>query len=341
MMRRIHRWGAAIAAAILLPTLAACGTGNSENAMSLMVDVGYLPKHAPFFAAVDRGFFAQEGLDVTVMPGSGSGNTITAVDTGKVDAGWADFGVTILSQGRGAKIKQVDLLQARSAYAVVGTDDGRIHGWGDLKGKTVATEGAGAMTAMWPYAMRKLGLTERDVTVVHATSSAKIPGLVAEQWDANLAMSVSDGPAVDAVGKKPVILKWSDIGIDLYGNGIIFSEEQLTNRPDRVKRFNRAMQRAYLWSCEHPADAAESFHREVQGYETRTVELALSEQCALNFRVGREGDPYGHMTDDEVVTMIDVAHEFLGLDRSSTVRPDQVYSNDYLDDVPPHGIQAP
>lgn len=309
--------------------------------MSLMVDVGYLPKHAPFFAAVDRGFFDEEGLDVTVMPGSGSGNTVAAVDIGKVDAGWADFGVTVLNQGRGAQVTQVDLLQARSAYAVVAMSDGNIHDWADLKGKTIATEGAGAMTAMWPYALSKLGLADQDVDIIHAASSAKIPGLLSQQWDANLALSVSDGPAIDALGKVPVVLKWSDLGIDLYGNGIIFSNEELETNPDKVKRFNRAMQRAYLWSCDNPEDAADSFHKEVQGYETSTVVLALDEQCALNNRIGEESEPFGLMTDAGVQQMIDVSREFLGLDPNSTITPSQVYSNDYIDPLPTDEIAAP
>lgn len=340
-MKRTKRWSLALAVALVLPITAACGSSNSENAMTVMVDVGYLPKHAPFFAGVDRGFFAEEGLDVTIMPGSGSGNTVTAVDTGKVDAGWADFGVTVLSQGRGAAVKQVNLLQARSAYAVVGMSDGSIQGWDDLKGKTVATEGAGAMTAMWPYALSRLGLSDSDVKVVHAASSAKLPGLLAGQWDANLALSVSDGPAIHAIGKEPVILNWSDIGIDVYGNGIVFSDKQLAEKPERVKRFNRAMQRAYLWSCENPQEAAESFHKNVQGYETETVVLALAEQCGLNWRLGRENESFGLMTDEGVQEMIDVASKFLGLDPSVEMTPERVYSNDYLSGVPSDNIQAP
>lgn len=48
------------------------------------------------------------------------------------------------------------------------------------------------MAAMWPFAMHKLGLKEGDVNVVSAASASKIPGLLAGQWDANLALYVSD-----------------------------------------------------------------------------------------------------------------------------------------------------
>ncbi|MFF5989109.1 ABC transporter substrate-binding protein [Prauserella flavalba] len=299
--------------------------------MTLMLDVGYLPKHALFVSAVERGFFEAEGIDLTVMPGSGSTNTVTSVDAGKVDAGWADFGATIISQGQGADVKQVNLLQARSAYAVVALADTGISSWKDLRGKTVATEGAGAMTAMWPFAMSKLGFKEGDVNVVHASSGSKIPGLLAGQWDANLALYVSDQPAIDALDRQAVVLKWSELGIDLYGNGIVVSNEKLRADPAQVKRFNRAMQKGYLWACGHPAEAAHDFQKEVSGFKDRTIILAINEQCSLTWGEGASASKFGVMDDAGAQEMLDVAHQFLGLSPDSDLTTASVYSNDYLE----------
>lgn len=320
-----------LAGMVLLASLTGCVGGGSKNSMTLMLDVGYLPKHAPFFAAAARGFFKAEGIDLTIMPGSGSTNTVTAVETSKVDAGWADFGVTVLNQARGAKVKQVNLLQAHSAYAVVALADSGIKNWEDLKGKTVATEGAGAMTAMWPLALNRLGMQSSDVNVVHASSGSKIPGLLAGQWDANLALYVSDAPAIDAIGREPAVLKWSDLGIDLYGNGIVFSEERMSQNPDQVKKFNTAMQKGFLWACQNPDEAASDFQREVQGYEMKTITLAIREQCALNFETDDPSEAFGVMSDSGVEELMDVAHEYLGLSEDTTLAPEQIYTNAFLD----------
>ncbi|MEU6129243.1 ABC transporter substrate-binding protein [Saccharopolyspora sp. NPDC047091] len=318
----------ALGSVLAMLALVSCGADTGRDRMSLMLDVSWLPKHAPFVSAVERGFFAAEGIDLEVMPGSGSTNTVTAVDTGKVDFGWADYGSSVLSQGRGAEVKQVNLVQARSAYAVIALAGTGIDDWQDLRGKTVATEATGAMTAMWPYALSKLGMAVDDVRVVHATGAAKMPGLVAGQWDANLALYVSDQPTIDALDRQATVLKWSDLGIDLYGNGIVASDEKLRTHPDQVKRFNRAMQRGFLWACEHPEQAAQDFGNEVSGYEDRTVVLAINEQCELNWG---SGDAYGEMDDAGVQQMIDVAGDFLGLSPDAHLTPADVYSNDYLE----------
>ncbi|WP_267715984.1 ABC transporter substrate-binding protein [Streptomyces sp. CoH17] len=341
-MRNSIRRITGITGTALLLTVSGCAGDGGKNSMTLMVDVGYLPKHAPFISAVERGFFKEEGIDLTVMPGSGSTNTVTSVVTGKVDVGWADFGATVTAQGRGAAVKQINLLQAKSAYAVVGLAGTGINGWEDLKGKTVATEGGGAMTAMWPLAMNRLGLKQGDVNVVPASSASKLPGLLAGQWDANLALYVSDAPTIDALGKKAVVLKWSDLGISLYGNGIVASDEKLKKDSDQIRRFNRAMQKGYLWACQHPADAAKDFQKQVSGYETKTITLAIDAQCGLNNGAGDGADQYGVMDDKGVQKIIDVAHKYLGLKQGSNLTPKDVYSNAYLAPLnPTEPIQAP
>lgn len=321
---------------LMIPLLAACSSdssGTKNDPIAVMMDVGYLPKHAPFFAAVAQGFFEEEGLDVSLMPGSGSNNTVTSVETGRVFAGFADFGVTVMNQGRGAEVRQVNLLQAKSSYAAVADKNSGITGWEDLKGKTVATEGAGAMVSMWPYALSQLGYEEGDINVVHASSESKIPGLLAGQWDANLALAVSDAPALAALGLEPVTLNWADIGISLYGNGMVVSNETIANDPEKVERFNRALQQGFLWACENPEEAYADFNKEVQGYEEDTIILALEEQCALNWQSEVSKEPFGAMTDEGVQEMIDVAHEFLGLDPTVKIDPEQIYTNEFLTPV--------
>lgn len=332
-MRTVLKKSIVAPALVAIMALSGCGADDGLEDFKLMVDVAYLPKHAPFFSTVAQGFFKEEGLDVELMPGSGSTNTVTSVETGRVDAGWADFGATILSQGKGAHVKQVNLLQAQSAYATVALKSSGINDWEDMKGKTVATEGAGAMTAMWPLALERSGLKEDDVSVVHATGESKIPGLLAGRWDANLALFVSDQPALMALGEDASILKWSDVGISLYGNGIVMSEESLTNETDRVKRFNRAMQRGFLYSCAHPEQAADDFMKEVQGYEQETVTFAIAAQCELNWATEESDEEYGLMSDEGVQQMLTVATDFLGLEDSSKLSVADIYSNDYVDPI--------
>lgn len=317
--------------------LAGCGSGSTGadglKKVSMMTDVAFLPKHAPFFSAVKQGFFKEEGIDLELLPGSGSNNTVVAVNTGKVDFGWADFGVTVLNQGKGMGVKQVALVQAKDAYATVALPESGIKSWADLKGKTVATEGAGAMTAMWPLAMQKAGLSEGDVTIVHAAGEAKIPGLLANQWDANLALFVSDGPVLVGMGKDPVILKWSDLGFHLYGNGIVASDKKIAEDPELVRSFNRALTKGFLWSCQNQEQAASDLMEKVTGFELMSVKNALEGQCSLAWTEENEVTGFGTMSDAGVTKSIDTAATYLGLENPDALKPSNVYTNDFVEPI--------
>lgn len=338
MFTRIATRRAVVAAVALSTALVATGcsgSGGSGDKATLMLDVAVLPKHAAFFAARDEGFFKKEGIDLQIQPGSGSGNTVSAVDTGRVDFGWADFGVTVVNQGKGAKVKQINLIQGSSAYSTIALPDSGIQDWADLKGKTVATEGNGAMTYMLPAALSAAGLSKGDVKVVNVTGESKIPGLLAKKWDANLALFVSDVPVLKAEGVNPVVLKWADIGLQYYGNGIIASDKTLTDRPDLAKRFNRALQEGFLWSCANPEKAASDFMADVRGFDEATVVDALKEQCSLAWTDENKQLGYGAMSDEGVQKIIDVAGKYLGLENPDRLSPSDVYSNDYIEKITP------
>ena len=307
-----------------------------------MLDVAVLPKHAPFYAAAAAGFFEEEGIALEIMPGSGSANTVASVDTGRVDFGWADFNVSLLNRAQGADIKQINLVQGMSAYAALALPESGISDWEDLKGKTVATEGNGAMVAMWPAVLDKLGWDESDVSVVSAAGEAKIPGLIATQWDANLALYVSDAPMLVAEGYEPVVLKWADLGLLYYGNGVITSGDTIAKDPELVQRFTRALQRGFVWSCQNQEEAATSFAEAVPGFDDAALEEAISGQCDLMWSDESREAGFGTMSDGGVQQQIDVAAEYLGLENPGDLDPADIYTNEFLDVLgPDEQISAP
>ncbi|GAA2181586.1 hypothetical protein GCM10009847_23930 [Leucobacter tardus] len=343
---RVKTSGAAamLAAAALVAT-GCSGSGaaaDGSDQATLMLDVAVLPKHAPFYAAVDAGFFAEEGIDLEIMPGSGSANTVASVDTGRVDFGWADFNVSLLNRAQGSSIQQINLVQAQSAYAALALPDSGISDWDDLKGKTVATEGNGAMVSMWPAVLDTLGWDDDEVTIVSAAGEAKIPGLISQQWDANLALSVSDGPMLVAEGYDPVILPWADLGLLYYGNGIIASDQTISEDPELVERFNRALQRGFAWACAHQDETAQSFTDAVPGFDEAALQSAIDGQCELMWNDENVETGFGTMSDAGVEKQIEVAVEYLGLENPESISPDDIYTNDFLEPlVPEDVVEAP
>ena len=94
-MKRVTTLAALVALA-LTPT--ACGTHSTPAAnsaqphTSVTLTLNWVPygEHAPFYYGLKKGFYANDGIDLTIKSGTGSGNTIQQVAQQKTTFGWAD-----------------------------------------------------------------------------------------------------------------------------------------------------------------------------------------------------------------------------------------------------------
>ena len=103
---------------LLLWTLAALlgvGAARAEEKFTFALNWFPVGDHAAYWVALDRGYFKQRGLDVTLENSKGSGDVIAKVDTGRADAGVADAAVVIASLARGTQIKAVTWCPVRKS----------------------------------------------------------------------------------------------------------------------------------------------------------------------------------------------------------------------------------
>jgi len=98
-----HRTRPLVTALLSLGLLLQASAGRAAEKVTLRLDWSYWGGHAPFFTAVERGFYARRGLDVAVQDGKGSRITAVVVGEGKDDFGFADSTsvATGISQGPG------------------------------------------------------------------------------------------------------------------------------------------------------------------------------------------------------------------------------------------------
>ncbi len=165
-----------IFALLLLLTLALAATGHAADLKKLKV--GYLPTsgHLLYFVAKERGFFQQEGLDVELVRFTNSGEGLTAIKTGKLDAG---------SFGTSAPLVFID---KGSDFTIFGGQMGEGHGlvakpdkaerFKDLKNFKGATTGAIRLATgdvVFRAALRDAGIDwKKDLTIKEFDSPAAV-----------------------------------------------------------------------------------------------------------------------------------------------------------------------
>jgi NitT/TauT family transport system substrate-binding protein len=216
-------------------------------------------EHAPFYYGIQQGYYADEGIDLKIEPGSGSGNTIKAVAQGQTQFGWADTPPLANAISSGMPVKSVGVFLQKGPASIEFLADKNIKSIKDLKGKTVGGTPGDAMYATFPALLAANGMQPSDVTVVNMDAANKIAQLAEGQVDAIMGFFHDQGPTIESkTGKKVDHLLFADNGLNLMGLGIVASDETLSSKKDLVGKFVRATQKSWAEAVKNPEDAAKA-----------------------------------------------------------------------------------
>src|SRR5215207_3826627 len=244
-MRRMSRTLAAAAALILLA--AGCGGSDDDGGggggsgesgptkVKLQLQWVTQAQFAGYFAAVDQGFFRDEGLDVEILEGGVDIVPQTVLAQGQADFAVAWVPKALASREQGAQITDVGQIFQRSGTLQVSFKDKGISGPGDLRGKKVGNWGFGNEFELFA-GMTQAGLDPaKDVTLVQ--QQFDMLALLKGDIDAAQAMTYNEYAQVleaknPATGKlyQPsdfTAINWNDVGTAMLQDAVWASTERL------------------------------------------------------------------------------------------------------------------
>ncbi|MFC8599757.1 ABC transporter substrate-binding protein [Isoptericola sp. NPDC057191] len=256
----------AVSAAAL--TLAACTPstdGGTEaeaqgaaDATDVTLMLNWYPygEHAPFYYGLEEGIFADHGINLKIEAGQGSTKTAQAVGADQVQFGWADTPAVLANIDKGVKIRSLGVfLQTTPSSVQVYTDSG-IKEPADLAGKTIAVSAGDAPTTTFPLYLEAAGVPEDAVTQQNLDPAGKISAMLTDKVDGLIGFAHDQGPTIAAKsGRDITYLRYSDVGLNFYSNGLIASEGTIESDPDLVKEMVAATSEAFAAAAEDP-DAA-------------------------------------------------------------------------------------
>lgn len=291
---------------------AATTSGNAKKA-TLTLNFVYSGHYAPFFLGQEKGYFADEGIDLTIRPGSGSLTTVRAVGAGKTDFGWADAPSIIKGVAAGIPVKSVGAYEQVGTSAVMTLAGNGIDTPADLRGKSVGITPGDALSQTFPAFLRANHIEQQAVKIVNVDAAGKIPALASGQVDAIVGFSDNQGPAVEAKAHKSVkSFPYGDSGVKLLGLGLLTSTHMLQDDPQLVQHMVNAVTRSWQAALEDP-DAAVQAMVDAVGPEAPAAPL-LRKQLDLDLPVIKEGDQVGVNTDAEWKQTISLLAKYGGLD---------------------------
>jgi NitT/TauT family transport system substrate-binding protein len=285
--------------------------------------------HAAYWVALDKGYFAERGLDVTLENSKGSGDSIAKVDTGRADAGLADTAVVIASLARTAKIKIVGMVFDKTPLNVFSGKDKPVLKPKDLEGKTLAAPPGDSQRQIWPAFAKANGIDDSKVTWVSVEPAAKIAALAEKRVDA-----VADYTTGLPYYEKPmgvgnvVMLPWADFGLDMYSMSIMASEKTMAERASALRAFLEA---AYMGWRDVMADQKEA----LAIFKKRVPEIDVA-IIAANMKLGLDlmktpryaANGIGWIEPNKMCASVDLVNTYMGLPRK--VECSAVFTNDFL-----------
>src|ERR1700704_5067865 len=180
-MKAVLRFVALALAATMLST--GLAHAQPKEKVVLMLNWYLYSEHAPFFLGKERGFYDQEGIDLDVQEGRGSGVTVQAVAANTATFGYVDVPTMIKAAAKGAPVKSVGVALQLSPMSVMGFSDKNIRVPKDIVGKTVAITPGDSMSQIWPLFLKKTGLNESEFKTVSGDAQTKLNAVMNGQAD--------------------------------------------------------------------------------------------------------------------------------------------------------------
>ncbi|MFK7994680.1 MAG: ABC transporter substrate-binding protein [Granulosicoccus sp.] len=251
---------------------------HAENtAISFINDWKWEGQAAPILLSLDKGYFAEEALDVTVEKGTGSVNAIPKVASGQYQLGSADINSLIKWRTENPEVdmKAIYIIYNVAPFAVLGRPSLGVTGPLDLEGHTLGAPAFDGAFAHWPEFVVVNGILEDRVEIVDVGFPVREPMLAAGEVDAITGFSFTSYITLQQNGVPDAdisLMLMSDFGLDLYGNAIIVNPEFAAENPAAVKAFLRAIIRGYQETIANPAAAVDHVIRRVEGSDAE-IEL--------------------------------------------------------------------
>lgn len=259
-MQRRHFLGTTAALATTALATPAVWAQPKLTPLKFTLDFRVTGQTAPFFLALAKGYYKDEGLDVSIDVGAGSVASITRIASGVYQVGLGDISslIEFQSQNPGTPVVQaVYQYYNRAPFVIIGRKDrGITTDFKSLQGKRVAAAAVESTRRAWPMVANKLKLGANHFEWATTDFSARDNVMV--RGDVDAATYFHDSAVSLFARMKPEelsVLKYTDAGVNLYGNAVLASRKLMSEQPALVAGFLRASNRALKETLADPTAA--------------------------------------------------------------------------------------
>ncbi|HRW08313.1 MAG TPA: ABC transporter substrate-binding protein [Caldilineaceae bacterium] len=221
----------------------------------ITLGVGYIPniQFTPFYVGIEKGFYAEEGLEITLDYGF-ENDYLKLVGVNELQFMIGSGDQVVLGRAQGLPVRYVMNWYTRYPVVVFAKASAGILTPADLAGKTIGIPGPfGANYVAFRGILEAAGLTENDVTA-ESIGFTQAAAVSADTVDAAVDYGVN-GPVVLAQEGIATTQLTLDDHLQLPANGLVTNETTIAEDPALVQKMVRATLRATQYTLDNPDEA--------------------------------------------------------------------------------------
>jgi NitT/TauT family transport system substrate-binding protein len=295
-------------------------------------------EHAPFFVALDKGFYKEEGLEVEILEGSGSTTVAQLVSNMTNPVAYVDAATMMRGVGAGMPIKAVGVTLQQSPMAFIYRADApRPTKIEEIKGSRIAITAGDASLAIFTAFMGKLGMKVDDVNLITvANPQSKEQAVLNKQADALLGYFMDQGPRMQL--QTGVKMGWTRLydmaGVSTLSSAIIANNDWLKDAKNQaqLRRFLRASQRGWQYTFDNRDEAAEIFMKRAPAFNKEISLLEINGTMTILRTEKTKGKPIGWSASEDWKESQDLLEKYAKLKSQPDVNV--YFSNEFLSEPP-------
>lgn len=309
--------------------------GSGNNLTPITVQLDWLPfgRHAPFYTALEKGYYKQAGLDVTLRQGTGIGPAFTALATKSAQVGFNDLGymVKVIEEQKTPLLASA-VIYAKNPSAIFYLSSSGIKTPKDLEGKTIAYSAGSTPYVFFDAFAKANGIDKSKIHWLQLNPQALNDALLNHRADAMMTFALT-APFLQSKaqnGDQVKFFMYGDYGVDLLNNGLIWRQDYAKAHPDIVKAFTQATMKGYKYALAHPDQAVELMRKRqpTVNQAAGVAELKIIQGLMQTPQAKDEGKPLGWIPTSSMQHTIDIASQTFHLTGHVAVK--DIVTNDYL-----------
>lgn len=313
---------------VILATLFVATGAQAADKVTLRLNWLMYGFHTPFYLGVERGYYKDENIDLTIGEGQGSVRAVQTVGAKGDMFGLADGGSVVAGVAKGAPVQAVMAVTNSSPYSLAVRADAGIKTLKDLEGKTVASAPGEAGLQLLPALFARNGVDIDKVKILRVDGAGKMVAVAEKRAEGLMAGLDNQSLTLPKQGVPLVDFAYSKYGTNTVGLTIFTHKDLIKENPDLVRRFVKATIRSFEAAIKDPEAAIKAGQKVKPDLETGLSLEQLKVGIGLMKTDATKALPTGYFALKDWEDTLELMKKYMALE--TTNKAQDFFSNDYL-----------